>query len=211
MLEQIYFYTINISFYLLFMLRYRMKKGGFDMYPILIYYGDEGFKQIKISKILNELKLSYKVIDDSMLHQTLGYLMGLEHFEENMVNETNHFEFDLMVFPALEDETILELSKRLKAEDAYVERRAMITDSNRHWQLKELLVEINKEHHYFEKRSLLQQLIMECATIDQSKVTASFQKAFLDAYDSLTNQNNENEYQIDEAYANLQKELISIK
>ncbi|MFV0381586.1 MAG: DUF3783 domain-containing protein [Breznakia sp.] len=160
--------------------------------PILLYHGDHIDKTNALYETLHTLGYDYKIIDDSALSQTLGYMMGLAGYQKNDMISEYHFPIDIMIFPSIPKEEISKISKILKEKNVDIARKAMLTQHNQEWQIHTLIDEINKEHYYFAKRLELQTLLMECMKVHPEKVPLSirkdFQQAVVSAYDLLKKQ-----------------------
>ncbi len=141
-------------------------------------------------KILTEMKLDYKIIKQEELHETLGYLMELEGFTKaTEKKEIKKFTFDLMILANIEDNEIRAISENLKAANANIERKCLLTQHNQHWTLEALLEEIDQEHTYFQHYNALHKLIMEAQNIDLSTCkkehALAYQSAFMNGYTVL--------------------------
>ena len=141
--------------------------------------------------IKDVLKNTYdiKIISDNELYQTIGYLFELEGFDKKDDNEQCSFPFDIMIFPMISHDEIKKISTLLKEQAVDIERKAMLTQPNRHWTIEALLKEVDVEHTYFKKRSQLNQLLLDSTKIKpediKAELIADFQKAVLFAYDTL--------------------------
>lgn len=159
---------------------------------ILLYIGNNHEKGKQIKQLL-ENTYAIRILQDEELHQSLGFLVGLDAFEPNLESETNRFDFEMMVLPVMEQAEIQALIKTLKEKDLDVARKAMLTEHNQHWSIADLMKEIDEEHTYFMKRDQLNQLFIAATKLDPSRIDAqlapAFQQAVLLAYDTLQNQN----------------------
>ncbi len=140
--------------------------------------------------VLKAMQIDYKIIKQEELHETLGYLMELEGFTKAIEKkETKKFPFDLMILANIEDDEIRTITEKLKAANANIERKCLLTKHNQHWTLEALLEEIDQEHTYFQHYNVLHKLIMEAQTIDLSSCkkehAIAYQSAFMNGYTIL--------------------------
>ncbi|MDF9824366.1 hypothetical protein M2475_000603 [Breznakia sp. PF5-3] len=158
---------------------------------LLIYTSSKQAKAEKIKTILQE-QYEVRIIGDQETKQTIGYLFQLPGFTENTKDENTSFAFDMMILPIMKHEEINALSKQLRDQDLDIERKAMLTEHNRHWTLAALLKEVDEEHTYFMKRNELGYLIQDLMKIDPASLpeveAVTFKKMLVDAYDVLQEQ-----------------------
>jgi len=160
-------------------------------HKILIYPAMHKEKANRIKNLLED-QYDIEILEDNKLNQRIGFLFGLEDFDATTQETLPSFTFDMMILPVMEQAQIQELSKLLKANAMDIERKAMLTQHNKHWKLCDLLVEVDEEHTYFQTRAKLNNLLFQATKIKPEDIlenlTSSFQKAVLDAYDTLQNQ-----------------------
>lgn len=158
---------------------------------LLIYAGKEKQKAEQIKTFLKE-RYIVNIIEDDRLHQKIGYLFALPGYEKSEDATTTSFPFPLMVLPVMTVEDIQALGQQLKAANLNIERKAMLTEHNQKWRFVDLIKEVDEEHQYFMKRNELYQLFQSATKISpdsiEASITPAFQKAVLDAYDTLQQQ-----------------------
>lgn len=151
---------------------------------VIVYLGDYTSKKESVEQVLTTMGLSYKFLTSDDLAHTIGYLLELN--DDTKVSNMNEvLGEDLMVFRDIEDEKIIQISKQLNELDSNIPRKAMLTEHNIHWSLYDLLLEIREEHHYFNVRGELIELIQTIMKKDQSNVSSEEQMLVLKTYDAV--------------------------
>ncbi|MEG2506283.1 MAG: DUF3783 domain-containing protein [Longicatena sp.] len=157
---------------------------------IAIYLGSAQHKKKAIEIVLNDLKIPYLFLSDDDLQQTTGYIMQLPHFSKTITNEHVSFSSDLMILQNIEDQEIQAINNLLKALDCSMTRKAMLTEHNKKWFIKDLLCEIEKEHHYFMVVAKIRELLNEGQTLRIDNYTATsyefYKNAFYHAYECIS-------------------------
>lgn len=140
----------------------------------------------EVHHILDELKLPYKDIHDNMLHETLGYLFELDGFHTINADKEYHYDIDLMLIHGIDDELLNIVTLKMKEQNVNIERKAMLTKHNQHWQMFALIEEIEKEHTYFKYYDRIIYLIKEAEQFQNGKYAAEplkfYQEAIMEAY-----------------------------
>lgn len=139
---------------------------------------------------LKAIDMCFRQIRQDELHETLGYLLEMDGFSKaDMKEEPKSFSFDLMILANIEDDEIRKISEHLKACNANIERKCLLTKHNQHWTLEALLEEIDKEHTYFQYYNELHRLILDAQNIDLStckkEAALAYQTAFMNGYTVL--------------------------
>lgn len=162
------------------------------MKMILLYLGDEQSKKAVLSNVLSTMQLPHVFLDDTALTQSIGYLMSMDGFIRQESNEVVHRSSDLMIFDEVSDEEILAMNEALKAQDTIMKHKAMLTKHNQNWLLKDLLKEVEEEHHYFEILDEIHQLLTQSSELIIEEYTPvswkQYEAAFYEAYDILQKQ-----------------------
>lgn len=151
---------------------------------ILLYKARE-----EVKNILQEMNLNYRIIDDSMLHETLGYLFRLDGFHQSETIKTYTFPFDIMIIHDVQDEVIQKMTQRLRDANLNIERKAMLTKHNQHWSMGELLKEIDAEHAFFQFYDKIMVLLKESENLHPEDydplLWKAYEQAFIEAYQIL--------------------------
>lgn len=142
-----------------------------------------------VIEVLQEMQLSYRIISDDMLHETIGYLFNIKDFKKTASEKTYRFAFDAMIIHEVDDQVLQEVIKKLKASHSNVERKAMLTEHNKHWTMGDLLKEIDSEHTYFQYYDGIMNALKEAEHLHpeeyQKETWQNYQNAFVSAYETL--------------------------
>lgn len=142
-----------------------------------------------VKTVLDHMHLTYRIVDESMLKESLGYLFGLPGFEPASEDKQYSFDFDAMIIQDVSDEILQEMTSRLKDANANVARKAMLTTHNQHWKMGDLLTEINEEHTYFQYYDNIMMLLQKAEQFHPedyaSDVWNAYQKTFIKCYETL--------------------------
>ena len=150
---------------------------------ILLYHASDIVKSI-----LEELCVSYRIVEENRLCETLGSLFQITA-ESSATKKDYHIEFDAMIFHETDDNTIQCITKCLKAADADIARKAVLTKHNQNWRLGDLLLEIDKDHRYFQERARIMELLNHALQLSCENYAPSlwnrYQQAFIHAYEIM--------------------------
>lgn len=156
---------------------------------ILVYLGDNTSKEKTILRVCKDLNIPCVIVEDKDLNNTIGYLMELDGFPPHSIQSQSHFAQDLMILQDISDEEIQAINVLLDAQQIKMERKAMLTQHNQHWSVEALLVEIEKEHRYFQQVREIQFILQESATLRIEDYTKEswllYEKAFYHAYQCI--------------------------
>lgn len=151
---------------------------------ILYYPGSNLAKQDVVKQVLQANSHPYKLLTKDDVNNTIASLMELHHTPIEGIHES--IDLDILIFHEVEDEDITRLSQALRAQDAHVERKAVLTKHNKDWTLIALLQEIALEHRYYVAYDLLKQNLMQTNDMKESAYEQSswiaYQTSFMDAY-----------------------------
>lgn len=164
------------------------------MKHVLIYLGNETKKKAVLEEICNNLQLPHTFLEDKDLSQSIGYLFQIKGYHKNNSNDDCHIAEDLMIFKEVEDEDIHKLNAFLKEKNTLMERKAMLTEHNQNWLLKDLLAEIIEEHAFFKHREELKKLLIEASQLKKEsypvQIWKAFEKSYQNAYISYMEEKN---------------------
>lgn len=142
-----------------------------------------------VTNILDDMHIDYRLIDSSQLHETLGYLFSLPNFQKNNVPKSYQFDFEAMILHDVEAEVLNSMIANLKAVNANIARKAMLTKHNQHWKMGDLLHEINEEHTFFQYYDKIVYLLKESDKLHPEDYVPStwkaYEQAFIKAYQTV--------------------------
>lgn len=157
------------------------------MKRILLYFGEAPQKQQAVTQILEDMKLPYQVIQDDETTQTVRNL--LQATPDASIKEAHPVAMDLMFLEEVSDEEILAFNQKAKENNCEMKQKAMLTKHNQHWRFYDLLLEIQKEHRYFQYVELIQQQLKDSQYLiieEYSKESWSkYEAAFYHAYEII--------------------------
>ncbi|MFT4106818.1 MAG: DUF3783 domain-containing protein [Lacrimispora sp.] len=127
---------------------------------MVLYYQPESDKQkgndtkaAKMKAVLVRMGIRIKNISQEQMGQTVGYLAGLEGFEEQEAEVCPPVKEEVLVMKNFSNARLDEFLMSLRR--AGVERialKAVVTDTNCKWKLYDLYQELVKEHEVMSKR-----------------------------------------------------------
>lgn len=121
---------------------------------MVLYYQPEKDRQTgndtkaaKLKAVLVRMGIRIKNISPDQAGQTVGYLAGIDGFEEVEQEECPYVEEEILVMKNFSNRRIDELLLNLRrAGVPKVELKAVITDTNSSWKFYDLYLELKKEH-----------------------------------------------------------------
>lgn len=142
-----------------------------------------------VTSVLDNMHLRYRIIDASMLKETLGYLFAMPDFQPSNEDKQYSFDFDAMIIHDVDDDVLQDMITRLKEVQANVARKAMLTKHNQHWRMGDLLTEIDEEHTYFQYYDKIMALLQKAEQFHpeeyDSNLWNAYQKIFIKSYETL--------------------------
>lgn len=157
---------------------------------IIVYLGAQIQKQNFIERIMEDLAIPCKFLTDEDLSQTTGYLMDLDGFTKQPTEEIASFVEDLMILQDISDEEISNINQLLKAFQIEMKRKAVLTEHNKYWRVKDLLQEICKEHQYFQDVEAIRELLSKSSELIIDAYTKqswqNYEQAFYVAYECIS-------------------------
>ena len=115
---------------------------------VLLYLHENGEREKKIKGLLVRLGIRIKAVTEQMQGQTVGYLLSYPDFTEQ-VDEGSQisFEEDLMVLKGFSRERMNELLDGFKKLGIQkINLKAVVTEHNLNWKLRDLYNELKEEH-----------------------------------------------------------------
>ncbi len=127
---------------------------------MVLYYQPEsdkqkgnGSKAAKLKAVLVRMGVRIKNISQEQMGQTVGYLAGIEGFEEQEAEACPPVEEELLVIKNFSNSRLDEFLMNLRrAEVEKIALKAVLTDTNCKWKLYDLYQELVKEHEEMSKR-----------------------------------------------------------
>lgn len=163
------------------------------MKQILIYLGDQQHKKEILTNILTQLNIQHTFLNDDALCETVGYLFQLPSYEKSTNDSSSfHFTNDLMLFEEVSDDEIKQMNEAFQKANIQMQKKAMLTNHNASWLLKDLIQEIEEEHAYFKKREELYELLAASSSLIIEHYTPEswkqYEQAFYIAYEVYAKQ-----------------------
>lgn len=120
---------------------------------VLYYSPNKDKKSARVKSVLIQMGIRIKNISPQQIHQSVGYLAGLEGFSQE--NPTEAKEVIPQEVLVLKDFSSARLNQMLyllrKAQIPKIELKAVITPHNASWSFYQLYQEIKSEHEAIEK------------------------------------------------------------
>lgn len=147
----------------------------------LIYLYDQ--KNIEsLKNILKSYNITYSLIGDEDLDKTV-----IDLFEKKEISiKQKIYSFNFILFKNNNRDTITNFYNDCKKQGILFTHKAILTIHNANWKLNDLLIEINEEHHFFQKWEYLHALLKEANNLNPNAFTKEsyepYKTAFLKAY-----------------------------
>ncbi len=137
---------------------------------VLLYGLQEGSEKGEtVRKILQRLRMPYRILSDEMLGETLGYVAGLPGFPASASPYTGEgLGEEVLLMSGLADQRLNELLAALREGQAPIRLKAVITPNNRGWKLFDLFHELIEEHETIGAFNRLRQTYAAAAERDVS-------------------------------------------
>lgn len=121
----------------------------------LYHLGEETEKGAVLKKILKNMGVAVKYIEETDLNQTIGYITGYKGFDKNWDKYSGEApKEELLLMKEFSDTRMGELLSAFRREKAgQIHLKAVVTDSNRLWTLRQLIIELNKEKKQLEAQN----------------------------------------------------------
>lgn len=124
------------------------------MKEMVLYYGPEKDRQkgndtkaARLKSVLIRMGIRIKNISPDQMNQTVGYLAGIDGFDEQPQEDFPIVDEEIMVMKNFSNRRIDELLMNLKrAGVPKISLKAVLTDTNCRWKLYDLYQELKKEH-----------------------------------------------------------------
>lgn len=169
----------------------------------LLAYGFEkdGNKYKVIKELADKHKIEFFDIEEDMIDQKVGYLMGLEGYkkteEKDDDNEKRDIEF--LLFSDFDRKDLTDFLLELRNEGIVVPHKSIITEVTKDWKFKHLVSHIEVEHRVMEKFAKLGTYVKKAKERLKEERDAELQMA-VDSAEELTKMNELTEKDVDERY-----------
>lgn len=123
---------------------------------VLYYNPQKAAHAAKLKSVLVRMGIRIKNIDASQLHETVGYLAGIDGFgpsERSERDDETVIGEEMLILKDFTDRRLDELLKQLrKSGIPRIDLKAVVTQYNAGWKFSELYKEIKEEHEQMSQR-----------------------------------------------------------
>lgn len=145
---------------------------------VLLYnLGNDTSRGAHIRAILSDMGIEAETVDASDLDQLIGYLAGLDGYDK--VEEVSGGSVppgEFMLLCGFGEALLDSFLDRMQAESIRIDHKAIVTECNREYTLRDLIGDIASEHEVFQALLELDKLIAECkALVDAPPVGSSIE------------------------------------
>lgn len=115
---------------------------------VLLFLHGNGEREMKIKALMVRQGIRMKLVSEEMQGQTVGYLFNFPDFSEQTEEETNiPFDEDIMILKGFSRESMNELFEGFRKNGiSKINLKAVVTEHNLSWKLRDLYEELKKEH-----------------------------------------------------------------
>ena len=130
--------------------RIRPEKEVFLLYKL----GEDTEKGKKLRQFLSAMNIETVTVTEEMLCESVGYCAGMEGFSvSGKVCDSQPLPYEMMVMKVSSRQRLNEILGAFSREPSLrVERKAVITPTNRDWPFRQLYEEVCREHEYMTAR-----------------------------------------------------------
>lgn len=113
---------------------------------LLYHVADEVEKEIK--KIAEQLHVQIQYLDESQLHETMGYILHIDGFEKSQEEKiTGDFKQEFVFFAGMSDKQLDILLQLFRMQGIpKIPYKAMLTEHNVHYQFYQLYLSVADEY-----------------------------------------------------------------
>ena len=120
---------------------------------LILLYGIEEDRFQKLQKMFETLQIETIPITKDMLVQTVGYCAGMQGFEKISTSYDGELPpYEMMLMSGIVQKRLQEILNIMRQSGLVIERKAVITPTNRDWPFLKLYQEICKEHEFMKER-----------------------------------------------------------
>lgn len=121
---------------------------------LLYKLSEESEKGKKLREVLSQMNIETVSITDDMLMESVGFCAKMDGFAScGNVYDGEPLPYEMMVMKIASRNRLNEVLTRLQKEGLRVERKAVITPTNRGWPFRQLYEEVCREHELMTKGS----------------------------------------------------------
>lgn len=121
---------------------------------LLYKLSEDSEKGKKLREVLSQMNIETVSITDDMLLESVGFCAKMDGFTScGNVYDGEPLPYEMMVMKIASRNRLNEVLTRLQKEGLRVERKAVITPTNRDWPFRQLYEEVCKEHELMTKGS----------------------------------------------------------
>lgn len=149
----------------------------------LIYLGESCHFQFELENLLNTYDFDYTWVNDDNMNQSISELFQIS---TSKIKQCQLFPFNFILFLNIDHDKITAFYQECAKNGFPFTHKAVVTEHNKSWLLKDLLSEIAEEHDFFRMYQQLQSLLKEANTISIDAYTEEsfvpYRNAFIKAY-----------------------------
>ena len=123
---------------------------------VLLLYklGEDTEKGKKLRQLLSAMNIETVTVSEEMLCESVGYCAGMEGFSASgKACDSEPLPYEMMVMKVSSRQRLNEILGAFSREPSLrVERKAVITPTNRDWPFRRLYEEVCREHEYMTAR-----------------------------------------------------------
>lgn len=149
---------------------------------LLFNLGEDTVKGGKIRAILQEMGIEAVTVEKSQINQSVGYLAGMKGFTGDAEEFTGDgYTTDFMLMSSLSETQMDQFLAKMRAADAVIDHKAVVTETNKQWSFKQLIGEIEEEHEVMQAWIALSNAIKEAEKLKEAEYDAEDWAAFTKA------------------------------
>lgn len=182
------------------------------MKQILLYISNKDINIESLYKFLEKEDVSYSILTDEDLKITVQSL--LTNKNKHYVT-SSAYPFTFILFSDYSKDEVLTFLSSSKKNGYSFSHKAMLTENNKNWLLKNLLQEINEENIFFTEWEKLQSLLKEANSLNAKEFDDTsyehYKDCFLTAYVFYKNPKKEMIHEVVSSLQNARNNLKKIK
>ncbi len=116
---------------------------------LLYKLGEESEKGQKLRQALSQMNIEAVTVTDDMLLESVGFCAHMEGFAScGKSYDGEPLPYEMLVMKIASRSRLNQVLSQLQKEGLRVERKAVITPTNREWPFRQLYEEVCKEHEF---------------------------------------------------------------
>uniref|UniRef100_UPI0040571F9E DUF3783 domain-containing protein n=1 Tax=Acetatifactor sp. TaxID=1872090 RepID=UPI0040571F9E len=119
---------------------------------LLIGISEEEYRKIK--QVVSRLKLAVDVVEPVYYDRTLGELAGGKYKQDASGTQTSMITESLILICGLTDKRMDKLLFELRREEVSVDYKAVLTPTNKNWNVSQLLLEMRREKLAYSRQKM---------------------------------------------------------